>query len=163
VPGAKVAVLDDNGRELPPGEIGMVAVWLGGKWITLGDTAYVDEDGYYWYKNRADDIIISAGYTIGPIEIEEVLQKHPAVQEAAVVGSPDKDRGELVKAFIIPRDEPTEELKQEVKDYVKTRLSKHEYPKDIEFVEEFPRTPDGKIKRRVLREKEYERAGLKLS
>ncbi len=162
MPGAKVAVLDDSGNELPPGEIGMVAVWLGGKWVAIGDTAYVDEDGYFWYKNRADDIIISAGYTIGPIEIEEVLQKHPAVSEAAVVGSPDKDRGEIVKAFIIPSREPTEELKQEVQEFIKMRLSKHEYPKDIEFVNELPKTPDGKIKRRVLREQEYERVGKKL-
>ena len=162
LPGATVAVIDDDGKESAPGNVGMVAVWLGGKWVTLGDTAYVDEEGYFWYKNRVDDIIISAGYTIGPIEIEDVLMKHPKVKEAAVVGSPDKDRGEIVKAYIIPEQGATQELKQEIQEFIKTRLSKHEYPRDLEFVNELPRTPDGKIKRRVLREREYEKAGLKL-
>jgi acyl-coenzyme A synthetase/AMP-(fatty) acid ligase len=124
----------------------------------MGDSAYVDEDGYFWYKSRIDDIIISAGYTIGPIEIESVLEKHPVVHEAAVVGSPDKDRGEVVKAFIIPTCEPTEELKRDVQEFIKTRLSKHEYPREIEFVSELPKTPDGKIKRKELKAREYERA-----
>ncbi len=163
IPGTKVAVIDDDGKELPPGQEGKIAVWLGNKWTTLGDAGYVDEDGYFWYRSRIDDIIISAGYTIGPIEIENVLEKHPSVSEAAVVGSPDKDRGEVVKAFIIPNREPTEELKRDVQEFVKTRLSKHEYPREIEFVSELPKTPDGKIKRKVLREREYERAGKKLA
>ena len=162
LPGRKVAVIDEDGKALPPGETGQVAIWLGDRWVTLGDAAYVDEDGYFWYKSRIDDIIISAGYTIGPIEIENVLEKHPMVREAAAVGSPDKDRGEIVKAFIIPNGKPTEELKQEVQEFVKTRLSKHEYPREIEFVDELPKTPDGKIRRKVLREREYERAGKKL-
>ena len=127
-----------------------------------GDAAYIDEDGYFWYKGRIDDIIISAGYTIGPIEVEKALEKHPAVTEAAVVGSPDKDRGEVVKAFIVLNREPTEELQREVQQFVKTRLSKHEYPREIEFVSELPRTLDGKIRRKVLKQREYERAGKKL-
>lgn len=152
--GVKVAVLDDNDNELPHGKIGQIAVWRGGKWIRVGDAAYVDEDGYFWHKGRMDDIIISAGYTIGPFEIEEVLEKHPAVARAAVVGSPDKERGEIVKAFIIPKIFPSEELKKEIQEFVKERLSKHEYPREIEFVNELPETPDGKIKRKELRERE---------
>lgn len=162
LPGRRVAVIDDEGRELPPHEVGRIAVWSRDKWITLGDAGYTDEDGYFWYKSRIDDIIISAGYTIGPIEVEKALEQHPAIDEAAVVGSPDKDRGEVVKAFIVTNREPTEELKREIQQSVKTRLSKHEYPREIEFVSELPKTPDGKTMRKVLRQREYERAGKKL-
>jgi len=154
--GVKVAVLDENDNELPPGKIGQIATWRGGKWIRVGDAVYTDEDGYFWYKGRTDDIIISAGYTIGPSEIEEVLEKHPAVKKAAIIGSPDQERGEIVKAFIIPEGIPGEELKKEIQEFVKDRLSKHEYPREIEFVKELPETPDGKIKRNEL--KQYERA-----
>jgi acetyl-CoA synthetase len=103
MPGVKVAVLDEDGRELPQGKVGQIAVQFkeGGEWTKMGDAGYVDEDGYFWYKSRIDDVIISAGYTIGPIEIENVLLKHPAIKEVAIVGSPDKDRGEIVKAFIV--------------------------------------------------------------
>lgn len=155
LPGTKAAVLDEDGKELPQGQVGQIAVWYQDGWIKLGDTAYIDEDGYFWYKSRIDDIIISAGYTIGPLEIENTLRQHPAVQEAAVVGSPDKERGEIVKAFIITDREQDEELKREIQEFIKTRLSKHEYPREIEFVNELPKTPDGKIKRKQL--KEYEK------
>lgn len=161
--GLRVAVIDEDGRELPPGQVGQMALWRNNGWVRIGDAVYMDEDGYFWYKGRSDDVIISAGYTIGPLEIEAVLEKHPGVKRAAVVGSPDRERGEIVKAFIIPESEPTEELKRDIQEYVKTRLSKHEYPREIEFVNELPETPDGKIKRKVLRELEYERkrqAGL---
>jgi len=109
--------------------------------------------------SRADDVIISAGYTIGPIEVEEALMKHPAVEECAVVGSPDKERGNIVKAFIKLRSgyEPTPELADEIRNFVKDKLSKHEYPREIEFIEELPKTPDGKVRRKVLREMEVER------
>jgi len=156
LPGTKVAVIDENGKELPQGQVGEIAVWQKERWSKMSDAAYIDEDGYFWYKSRIDDIIISAGYTIGPLEIEGVLEKHPAVCEAAVVGSPNKERGEIIKAFIVTNREPSEELKQEVQEFVKTRLSKHEYPREIEFVNELPKTPDGKIQRKKL--KEYERA-----
>jgi acetyl-CoA synthetase len=162
LPTGKVAILDDDDKELPQGEVGAVAVWYPKGWVRVGDAAYVDEDGYYWYRSRIDDIIISAGYTIGPIEIEDVLEKHPRVEESIVVGSPDKDRGEIVKAFIIPKGEPSEELKKDIKEFIKTRLSKHEYPRDIEFVSEIPKTPDGKKRRKILRQQEYEKAGLTL-
>ena len=101
--GVKLGILDDNGKELPPGEIGEVAVWRNGKWNLIGDSGYFDEEGYFWPKGRSDDVIKSSGFRIGPFEIENVLEKHPAVQKAAVVGSPDKERGEIVKAFIVPQ------------------------------------------------------------
>ncbi|MBI4187263.1 MAG: AMP-binding protein [Chloroflexi bacterium] len=159
LPGIRVAVVSEDGRELPQGMVGGVAVWLDGKWVRLGDRAYVGEDGYFWYQGRSDDVIISAGYTIGPVEIEEALLKHPAVKEAAVVGSPDKARYEIVKAFIVPKSgfEPAEELKRQIQEFIKTRLGKHEYPRQIEFLDELPRTPDGKIMRRLLRQREYEK------
>ncbi len=136
-----------------------MAIKRGDKWIRVGDLVYKDEDGYFWYVGRADDVIISAGYTIGPIEVEEALMKHPAVQECAVVGSPDKERGNIVKAFIKVKEgySPTPELAEEIKEFVKDKLSKHEYPREIEFIDELPKTPDGKIRRKVLREMEVER------
>jgi acetyl-CoA synthetase len=102
-----------------------VAVWRKGKWNLIGDSGYFDEEGYFWPKGRSDDVIKSSGFRIGPFEIETVLEKHPAVQKAAVVGSPDKDRGEIVKAFVIPRlnCEPSEALKSEIRNFDKTRLS----------------------------------------
>lgn len=129
--GIKVGVIDENGAELPPGKIGIMAVWRKDHWFKVGDMACMDEDGYFWYKGRIDDVIISAGYTIGPFEIEEVLEKHPAVVRAAVVGSPDEERGEVVKAFIIPNCPPGDELAREIQEFVKTRLSRHEYPREI--------------------------------
>lgn len=152
--GLKVGVLDDNGVELPYGSLGQLAIWRNNGWVKLGDMVYVDQDGWYWYKGRIDDVIISAGYTIGPDEIEKVLEQHPAVARAAVVGSPDKERGEIVKAFLVLNVDPSDSLKNDIKDFVKNRLSKHEYPREIEFINELPETPDGKIKRKVLRELE---------
>lgn len=162
--GVKIGILDDDGNKLPAGEVGEVAVWRKGKWNRIGDYGYFDEDGYFWPKGRSDDVIKSSGYRIGPFEIEVVLEKHPAVKKAAVVGSPDKERGEMVKAFIIPMPdfERTENLKSDIQDFVKTRLSMHEYPKEIEFVNELPETLDGKLKRKVLKRMEYERKGKQL-
>jgi acetyl-CoA synthetase len=155
----KLTVLDEQGNELPPGQVGEVAVRRKGKWSPIGDAGYFDEDGYLWPKGRSDDVIKSSGYRIGPFEIESVLEKHPAVEKAAVVGSPDKERGEIVKAFIVTNCEPTEELKLEIQEFVKARLSMHEYPREIEFIEEIPETPDGKIRRKELKKREYERVG----
>lgn len=155
--GIKLVALDENGNELPPGEVGEVAVWRNGRWNPIGDFGYFDEDGYFWPKGRSDDVIKSSGFRIGPFEIESVLEKHPAVERAAVVGSPDKERGEIVKAFIVTNREPSEGLKLEIQEFVKTRLSMHEYPKEIEFIDEIPETPDGKIKRKELKERERAR------
>jgi acetyl-CoA synthetase len=152
--GHRIGILDEKGNELPPGREGQLALWKEGGWTRVGDIVSQDEDGYLWYKCRADDVIISSGYTIGPIEIEEALKKHPAVIEVAVVGSPDKERGEVVKALIKTDRIPSEALKEEIQEFVKTNLSKHEYPREIEFLSELPKTPDGKIKRKELRERE---------
>lgn len=157
--GAEVEALDEDGNVLPAGKVGQMAIKRGDKWIRVGDLVYKDEDGYFWYVSRADDVIISAGYTIGPIEVEEALMKHPAVEECAVVGSPDKERGNIVKAFIKLRSgyDATPVLADEIRDFVKDKLSKHEYPREIEFIEELPKTPDGKVRRKVLREMEVDR------
>ena len=126
-----------------------------------GDLAQKDEDGYIWFKGRTDDLITSSGYRIGPSEIEDCLAKHGAVAMAAVIGAPDPVRGDIVKAFIVPAPgvTPGPELEQEIKDFVKTRLSPHEYPRAIEFMEELPLTATGKIMRRELRKREVEKEG----
>ena len=154
--GIKVAIIDENDKEVPPGTIGQVAVWKKDSWFKIGDSAYADQDGYLWYTGRVDDVIISSGYTIGPIEVEGAVNQHPAVEESAVTASPDKARGDVVKAFVVLNSgyEPSETLAEEIKSLVKLKLSKHEYPREIEFVSELPKTPDGKIKRKILRERE---------
>jgi acetyl-CoA synthetase len=161
--GVELAILDENGDMLPTKEIGEVAVKRRGEWVYIGDSGCLDEDGYFYPKGRSDDVIKSSGYRIGPFEVENVTEKHHAVQRAAVVGSPHEERGEIVKAFIIlkPEVKPSEELIKEIQNFVKTRLSMHEYPKEIEFVEELPETPDGKLKRKILKMREYEKKNVK--
>lgn len=153
VGGLKVIIVDENGNELPQGQIGQVALVKKDKLEMIADEAYMDEDGYFWYVGRVDDVIISSGYTIGPIEVEQTLMKHPAVLESAVVGVPDKQRGELVKAYVVLEEgyTPSEELKKDIQEFVKDKLSKHEYPRELEFIDALPKTPDGKIKRKVLK------------
>lgn len=154
--GIKIAILDEKEKEVPPGTTGQVALWKNDAWFKIGDSAYIDEDGYFWYVGRIDDVIISSGYTIGPIEVEGAVNKHPAVEESAVIGSPDKNRGDIVKALVVLKNGfvESEDLAEEIKSFVKTRLSKHEYPREIEFIAELPKTPDGKIKRKPLKERE---------
>lgn len=157
VGGLEVAVFDEDGHKCPPGKPGQIGVYKNNQWVMVGDSASVDEDGYFWYAGRIDDVIISRGYTIGPVEVEQALNKHPSVLESAVVGSPDKaGGGDIVKAFIILKDgfNPSDGLKEEIMMFVREKLSKHEYPKEIEFMDELPKTPDGKLKRKVLRERE---------
>ncbi len=180
VPGHRVAVVDGEGNELPAGEVGEVAVrrpdpvmmlgyWKAdeategkfvGDWLMTGDLASVDEDGYFFFVGRDDDVISSSGYRIGPAEVEGALVKHEAVLMAAVVGKPDETRGEIVKAFVILREgrEGSEDLARELQQFVKTRLGAHEYPREVEFVPEFPMTPSGKVRRNVLREHESGKA-----
>lgn len=175
-PGSVCAIIDDDGNELPPGEAGHIACkrphpvmlleYLNkpqatkekfiGDWLITGDTGHMDEDGYFWFHGRADDVITSSGYRIGPGEIEDALLKHDAVQMAAAIGVPDPVRTEIVKAFVIPAAgiTPSEELAQELRDSVRSRLAKHEVPKMIEFVDSLPMTTTGKIMRRQLRERE---------
>jgi len=151
MPGIEIALLDKEGNEVPKGTIGEIAMKRRGQWFRVKDAAVLDEDGYYWHKGRVDDVIISAGWTISPTEVEDVLQKHPAVLEVAVVGVPNKDRGLIVKAFIVTNREPSQGLKGELQNFVKERLSKHEYPREIQFVKSFPRTEGGKIRREELK------------
>lgn len=173
IPGHIVSVVDQEGRELPPGEAGIVAVrrpdpvmfleyWkqpqatadkFRGDWCLLGDIAMRDEDGYLWFQGRDNDIIKSAGYRIGPGEVEECLQKHPAVALAGVVGTPDPLRGEVVTAFILARPGFAigPELSTEIQAFVKEHLAAHEYPRRIHFIDEMPMTVTGKIRRIDLR------------
>ena len=156
--GLRVAIIDDNEKEVPAGVIGQVAVWRKDRWLKIGDSAYEDEDGYLWYVGRIDDVIISSGYTIGPVEVEGAINQYPAVEESAAVASPDKDRGEIVKAYVVLKNgyNPSETLSEEIKNFVRTKLSKHEYPRKIEFIQQLPKTPDGKIKRKMLKSREFE-------
>src|SRR5207248_7216292 len=133
---------------------------FGGDWFHTKDAARQDEDGYYWYEGRADDVIIAAGYRIGPFEVESACLEHPAVAEAAVVASPDERRGNVVKAFVILAEgyEPTPELGEEVKAFVRERHSAYGYPRLVEFVSDLPKTLTGKIRRIELRQREQERA-----
>jgi acetyl-CoA synthetase/medium-chain acyl-CoA synthetase len=181
-PGFDIAVVDDAGAVLPPNREGDIAVkiaperplglfkeyWrnpqatanaLRGDWYITGDRAVMDEDGYFWFVGRADDVIISAGYRIGPFEVESALVEHPAVAEAAVVASPDELRGEVVKAFVIlaPGNSPSDALATELQEYVKNSTAPYKYPREIEFVTEVPKTISGKIRRVELRERERQR------
>lgn len=154
LPGIHAEVIDEDGNELPPNELGEIAVLAGSKWVRSGDAGVIDEDGYFWHKGRLDDVIVTAGYRVDPHEIEDALMGHPAVVECAVIGVPDQDRGKVVKAFIRTDKSHTEALRREIQDMVRDELSKHKYPRDIEFVDEFPYTDNGKIQRTELRERE---------
>jgi len=130
-----------------------------GDWYITGDRAYKDEEGYFWFVGRADDVIISAGYRIGPFEVESALVEHAAVAEAAVVASPDEVRGEIVKAYVIlaPGYTASEKLAEALQEHVKTVTAPYKYPREIEFVAELPKTISGKIRRVELRERERAR------
>ncbi|MEN3148818.1 AMP-binding protein [Neorhizobium sp. IRAMC:178] len=175
VPGHHVAVVDGKGIELPVGKMGQIAIrrpdpvmFLGywndeaateakfiGDWLITGDLGRKDRDGYVEFIGRDDDVITSSGYRIGPSEIEDCLSGHPAVRLAAVVGKPDPIRTEIVKAYIAlaPGYLPSDELAFEIRDWVKTRLSMHEYPREVAFVDDIPLTTSGKVIRRLLRDK----------
>jgi acetyl-CoA synthetase len=152
VPGARMAVLDPQGKELPPRQSGEISLLRKGKWFPLKDRGYTDEEGYFYIEGRSDDVIISAGWTMSAVEIENTLLKHPAVLEAAVVAAPDALRGQVAKAYIVARDTRAEVV-EDIQSFMKERLSKHEYPRQVEFVAELPKTPAGKINRNALRRK----------
>ena len=181
-PGFDVSVIDHDGSELPAGKEGDIAVrvkpdrptWIfkeywrnpdasnnciRGDWYITGDRAYKDEDGYFWFVGRADDVIISAGYRIGPFEVESALKEHPAIAESAVIASPDEMRGEIVKAYIIlaPGYTASPQLAGEIQDHVKRVTAPYKYPREIEFVEALPKTISGKIRRVELREMERQK------
>lgn len=157
LPGLEVAVIDDAGEPIAAGEVGEIAIRRRGDWFRAKDLARVDDDGYYWYLGRADDIIISAGWTISPVEVENVLLTHADVHEVAVVGVPDAVRGQVLRAYVVGarRDEA---LEAELKELVRSQLSAHEYPRQIEFADELPKTNNGKINRRALRTEAQESA-----
>jgi acetyl-CoA synthetase len=177
IPGHVVEVVDESGVPLPPGEVGEVGIKrpdpvmclllekpgghpreIRGGLVGDGDLARKDEEGYFWFVGRKDDLITSSGYRIGPAEIEDCLMGHPSVGMAAVVGSPDPVRTEVVKAFIVRIEaKPGPELAADIQNFVKVRLAAHEYPREIEFVSELPMTNTGKIIRRELKAREIER------
>ncbi|MGH7683823.1 MAG: AMP-binding enzyme, partial [Vulcanimicrobiaceae bacterium] len=132
-----------------------------GDWYVTGDRAQLDDDGYFWFVGRADDVISSAGYRIGPFEVESALLEHPAVAESAVVGSPDAERGNIVKAFIVlrPGHEPSDKLALELQEHCKKVTAPYKYPREIEFVPELPKTRSGKIRRVELRQAELRKKG----
>jgi acetyl-CoA synthetase len=176
LPGCEMAVVDDDGRPVAPGTVGHVGLrpsatgyysvgywddpgrtagtWRGG-WMTIGDLARRDADGYFWFEGRADDVIKSAGYRIGPFEVESAILEHPAVAEAAVVGKPDARRGQIVKAFVVlrPGRAAVPALADEIAALVKRRVGAHQYPREVEVVTELPKTETGKIQRFRLRQR----------
>jgi len=179
LPGHDVAIIDSDGNPCAPGVDGIVAVrrpnpvmfleyWNNpkatkekfiGDWCLLGDVAHRDEDGYFWFRGRDDDIIISSGYRIGPSEVEECLATHPAVSMAGVIGVPDETRGEIVVAYVVlkPGHETSEDLLTNIQMHVRSRLSTHEYPRQVRVIETLPVTLTGKIRRRDLRDMEAAR------
>ena len=176
IPGHNVDIVDEEGHPVAPGTVGQVAIqrpdpvmfleyWRNpeatkkkfiGDWCLTGDLASKDDEGYFWYKSRDDDIITSAGYRIGPGEIEECVMKHPAIALVAAIGIPDPVRTEVVKAFVVlkPEFSPNDALASEIQAFVKSRLAAHEYPREVEFVSELPMTATGKIMRRKLRKQD---------
>ncbi|HEX6843552.1 MAG TPA: AMP-binding protein [Actinomycetota bacterium] len=185
-PGFDVRIVDDRGEPCAEGEEGNIAVRVAperpvglfreywkdpeataatvvGNWYLTGDLARADEDGYLWFVGRADDVITSSAYRIGPFEVEAALVSHPAVAEAAVVGKPDPTRGEIVKAFVTLAAgvEPSDALAREIQDHCKRETAPYKYPREIEFVRELPKTVSGKIRRVELRERERDRASFR--
>ncbi len=176
-PSITAAIVDDKGNELPPNTPGnlvikppwpalMRGIWKNDEkyrsyfeipgWYKSGDSAFRDEDGYFWFMGRVDDVIKTSGERVGPFEVESALVEHPAVAEAGVIGKPDALRGEIIKAFVSLRTgyTPSDELKQEISVFVKKHLAAHAFPREIEFMENLPKTRSGKIMRRVLKAQE---------
>jgi acetyl-CoA synthetase len=158
VPGLRVEVQAADGRPCAPDDIGEIKVWRRGEWVPTKDLGRIDEDGYFYHGGRADDVIISAGWTMSAVEIEDILLKHPDVREAAAIGVPDPVRGQVVKAFIVSPREADNSFVRELQDFTRERLSQHEYPRQVAFVADLPKTPAGKIHRKALRDAEAARA-----
>jgi len=174
VPGIYASIIDDNGVELPPHKLGRLVIKPGwpamlkeiwrdeekfqeyfriNGWYTSGDNAWKDEDGYFWFVGRADDVINTSGHRIGPFEVESALLEHPAVAEAGVIGKPDSERGEIIKAFVVLKNNvsASEELIEELKNHTRNQLAAHAAPKEIEIKPSLPKTRSGKIMRRLLK------------
>jgi 2-aminobenzoate-CoA ligase len=173
VPGFQAKVIDDAGHEVPANTVGRLAVrgptgcryldaldqqrnYVQDGWNLTGDAYCMDSDGYFWYHGRTDDLIISSGYKISAIEVETALLSHPKVSECAVIGSTHRDRGEIVKAYVVLTSEVegTDALRRELQDHAKNQIAPYKYPRAIEFVTELPRTATGKLQRGRLRERE---------
>jgi acetyl-CoA synthetase len=177
IPGIQAAIVDEQGEELPPNHMGNLAIKKGwpsmmrdfwknkekykayfikNGWYVSSDSAYMDEDGYFGFQGRVDDVIMTSGERVGPFEIESKLVEFPAVAEAGVIGKPDPLRGEIVKGFISLRDgyETSNKLKEEIRNFVKLELAAHAAPREIEFLNTLPKTRSGKIMRRVIKAKE---------
>ncbi|CAG4914020.1 acyl-CoA synthetase [Paraburkholderia gardini] len=154
VPGVRVEVHDTSGHPCGPNVTGELAVWRGGEWVSTKDLGRIDEDGYFYHRGRADDVIISAGWTISAVEIEDAVLKHPDVRETAAIGVADPLRGQVVKAFVVAERPGDEIFTKEIQDSVRERLSQHEYPRVIEYVTELPKNPAGKVNRKMLRDRE---------
>jgi acetyl-CoA synthetase len=122
--------------------------------MSTKDRAKIDEDGYFYHCGRADDVIISAGWTMSAVEIENTMLKHPAVLECGVIGAPDEKRGQVVKAFVVANRPGSDELTKELQDFTREKLAQHEFPRIVEYVDELPKTPAGKVHRKVLRDRE---------
>ena len=152
VPGVEVEVQREDGSRCAPGETGELMVRKGGQWFPTKDLGRVDADGYFYHGGRADDVIISAGWTIGAVEVEDAVLSHPAVAECGVIGTPDALRGQVVKAYVILKTPEVPGLVESIQDHVRARLARHEYPRQIEFVTELPKTPAGKVNRKILRD-----------
>lgn len=158
IPGAQVQVQDAEGQPCPAGVTGELKVWRKGQWIPTKDLGRTDQDGYFYHGGRADDVIISAGWTMSAVEIEDAILKHPDITEAAAIGVPDTLRGQSVKAFVVTNRMGDETFIREIQELVRSRLSQHEYPRQIEFVPELPKTPAGKVHRKKLRDLEKAQA-----
>ncbi|MSP03681.1 MAG: acyl-CoA synthetase [Acetobacteraceae bacterium] len=154
IPGLRVQVQAADGAECPPGKVGELKLWRRGAWFPTKDLGRIDGDGYFYHAGRADDVIISAGWTMSAVEIEDNLLKHPDVREAAVIGVADEGRGQVVKAFIVSPRAGDDAFTRELQDFVRTRLAQHEYPRRIAFVTELPKTQAGKVNRKILRDAE---------
>jgi len=176
-PGICAKIINTKGKEVATGKQGLLGlkrgwpsmlrkVWANKKkyneyfkisgWYTTGDTAYVDDDGYFWFVGRADDVINTAGHRVGPFEVESALVEHKAIAEAGVIGIPDKERSEIIKAFVVLNKgyKPSPKLKKDIQGFIKKRLSAHAYPRKIEFTKDVPKTRSGKIMRRLLKARE---------
>ena len=177
IAGFQVRVVDDDMNDVKPGKIGQMIVkgpngcrylddldrqkaYIHDGWNKSGDLCRIDEDGYFYYEARTDDMILTGGYNVSGLEVEAVLLEHPKVREVAVVGTPDKDRGQIVKAFIVPssKENAADETVSELQDFVKSQISAFKYPRSVEFVDDLPLTATGKIQRGALRQLERERA-----
>jgi acetyl-CoA synthetase len=154
VPGQRLEVQRPDGTACAPGEVGELMLWRRDRWETTKDRAKIDEDGYFYHCGRADDVIISAGWTMSAVEIENTMLKHDNVLECAVIGVPDEKRGQVVKAFVIANREGSDEFTRELQDFTRERLAQHEFPRIVEYVSELPKTPAGKVNRKVLRDQE---------